>query len=31
MVKFSKFQALNGLSSVEVLIGEIVKFVNENI
>ena len=35
MVKFSKFQAslvkLNGSSSVEVLIGEIVKFVNENI
>ena len=35
MVKFSKFQAslvkLNGSSSVEVLIGEIVNFVNENI
>ena len=35
MVKFSKFQAslvkLNGSSSVEVLIGDIVKFVNENI
>ena len=35
MVKFSKFQAslvkLNGSSSVEVLIGEIVSFVNENI
>ena len=35
MVKFSKFQAslvkLNGSSSVKVLIGEIVKFVNENI
>ena len=35
MVKFSKFQAslvkLNGASSVEVLIGEIVSFVNENI
>ena len=35
MVKFSKFQAslvkLNGSSSVEVLIGEIVSFVNENV
>ena len=35
MIKFSKFQAslvkLNGSSSVEVLIGEIVNFVNENI
>ena len=35
MVKFSKFQAslvkLNGSSSVEVLIGEIVSFVKENI
>ena len=35
MVKFSKFQAslvkLNGSSSVEGLIGEIVNFVNENI
>jgi len=35
MVKFSKFQAslvkLNGSSAVEVLIGEIVSFVNENI
>ena len=35
MVKFSKFQAslvkLNGSSSVELLIGEIVNFVKENI
>ena len=35
MVKFSKFQAslvkLNGSTSVEVLIGEIVSFVNENV
>ena len=35
MVKFSKFQAslvkLNGSSSVEVLIGEIVSFVNQNV
>ena len=35
MVKFSKFQVslvkLNGSSAVDVLIGEIVKYVNENI
>ena len=35
MVKFSKFQAslvkLNGSSSVEVLIGDIVNFVNQNV
>ena len=35
MVKFSKFQAslvkLNGSSSVEVLIGEIINFVNQNV
>ena len=35
MVKFSKFQAslvkLSGLSSIDVLIGEIVAFVKENI
>ena len=35
MVKFSKFQAslvkLNGSSAVEVLIGEIVSFVNQNV
>jgi len=35
MVKFSKFKAslvkLNGSSAVEILIGEIVSFVNENV